>query len=72
MSNTTAREQMNAKITSMNDAQIVDALAAMNKDFYAYQPEERVVRVALLAEYESRHGGDAVDMLMDELEAALV
>ena len=54
---------MTARIQALDDAQLAEAIRILKPANDA----ERLVRAALLAEYERRHGPEAVDRLMDEL-----
>ena len=67
----TASDKLNRSIASLTDEQILSGLREVNKPWNQYTPEQRVVRARLLSEYESRHGGDAVDRLMDILDHAI-
>ncbi len=68
----TAREKLTAKAEAMTTEQIVDALTMLNREWNEYTPDQRTVRSTLLNVYETRHGGDAVDCLMDVLDDMLV
>ena len=59
-----------AKIAVLSDEMLVSVLEGIN--FKRLTPEQRTVRVAVLGEYESRFGGDALDVLMDRLEQQLI
>ena len=59
---TTARKNLNSKIASMSTDQILEAVMLIGASNVT---EQIVVRVGLLAEYERREGGPAVDVLMD-------
>ena len=54
---------MTARIRSLDDAQLDEAIRILRP----VNADQRLVRAALLAEYERRHGSEAVDRLMDEL-----
>jgi len=66
----TAEIKLNQKIESLDDKQILAALRELNGPWELRSPEKRMVRVRLLNEYENRHGGKAVDLLMDILDRA--
>lgn len=59
-----------AKISVLSDEMLVSVLDGIN--FKSLTPEQRTVRVAVLSEYESRFGGEALDVLMDRLEQQLM
>lgn len=67
---TETRRKFDAVINSMSDEAILEALRQINKPWDQFKPEERMTRAAMLGEYERRHGGDAVDALMDILDRA--
>jgi hypothetical protein len=58
----TAREQMTSRIAGMSTEQILEAVVLIGG---SDDLDKAVVRVNLLAEYERREGGAAVDALMD-------
>ena len=66
-----AASRLESRIAKMTDDEILAALTQINKEWNAYTPEERTVKSFLLKAYESRHGGDAVDALMDKLDELL-
>ena len=62
--------QLRNKTAEMPTKNIVDCLLLLNKPWDQYTADERKVRSHLLAEYEAREGGKAVDQLMDQLDVA--
>lgn len=60
-----ARAKLTAKIGTMSDDMILEALPLLDSD----KMDELIVRVELLREWEVRHGGESVDKVMDSLEA---
>jgi len=71
MNATAAKNALRLACSSMPDRAIQDLLLALEKPWDAYLPEERTVRVYLLAEFEKRQGIDAVDALMTRLEGSV-
>jgi len=66
-----AKNKLTSYISSLATEQVVAALRGLNMAWNEYAPEQRTVRSHLLSEYEQREGGEAVDALMDELDAEL-
>ena len=66
-----AREKLANACRSLTDAHILAGVKTLNMPGDQYTDDYRTVRAALLNEWERRHGGEAVDRLMDELQAAL-
>lgn len=64
-----AKLKLQNKIKALTTSQIEAALVVINKAWDKFTKEELIVRVAMLNEYEQRHGGEMVDALMDKLEA---
>ncbi len=58
------------KIATLSNEMLVSVLEGIN--FKKLTPEQRTVRIAVLREYETRLGGEAVDALMDKLEQAAI
>lgn len=64
-----AREKMTTKITTLKDNMILEMLTVMDGTWDDATPDQRVLRSELLNEWEKRHGGNSVDVVMDSLEA---
>lgn len=60
------RAKMTARISSMTDRMLYDAVRHIGGGD-GVTPEERIVRSALLVEIENRFGDDEVDRLMDSI-----
>jgi len=74
MSETTpieARRKLRDACRSLSDRQIRDGLDALNMRWDEYTEDQRTSRAYLLVEWEARHGAEAVDRLMDELEGMI-
>lgn len=62
-------KQLNAKISALDNHDLVKLIFSLNKRWDAYTPDERTVRSELLKEYERRTDGERVDAPMDELDS---
>ena len=69
---TNAQEKLTNATRTLEDKHILAGVHALNMPWDEYTDEYRTVRAALLNEWERRHGGEAVDLLMDELQAAIL
>jgi hypothetical protein len=68
MTNTTAataRQKLTTRIASLDTVEIVALVARVGGGDVT--DAERVLRTHLLAEFERREGGEAVDVLMDSI-----
>ena len=54
---------MTTRIQALDDAQLDEAIRILQP----VNADQRLVRAALLAEYERRHGPEEVDRLIDEV-----
>lgn len=64
-----AINKMKTKISGMSDDLIISVLKSMAKPWDKYTHEERMVKAYLYDEYENRNGEEAVDLLLDIIEA---
>ena len=64
-----AKAKLTNRIAKMSDTMIIAVLKDMAKPWDKYTEEERMVKAYLYDEYETRNGEDAVDMLLDVIEA---
>tara|TARA_R100001163_G_scaffold14222_1_gene13057 strand:+ start:3988 stop:4218 length:231 start_codon:yes stop_codon:yes gene_type:complete len=64
-----AKARLTNRIAKMSDTMIIAVLKDMAKPWDKYTEEERMVKAYLYDEYETRNGEDAVDMLLDVIEA---
>ena len=64
-----AKARLTNRIAKMSDTMIIAVLKDMAKPWDQYSQEERMVKAYLYDEYETRNGEDAVDMLLDLIEA---
>lgn len=64
-----AKARLTNRIAKMSDTMIIAVLKDMAKPWDKYTEEERMVKLYLYHEYETRNGEDAVDMLLDVIEA---
>lgn len=67
----TAHNMMEAKIKSLSDEKILESLRIIDGPWDTRTPEQHTVRAALLGEYETRHGGEFIDTIMNSLEATM-
>ena len=63
----TARQRMENFISDQSDEMILAAITDVSAKGERVTIDERVARAALLNEYETRNGGEAVDVLMNSL-----
>jgi hypothetical protein len=65
---TDARARMRAYVGGLTDDQLLAGVVVIGGGGYdVIGPEKARVRAELLGEYERRHGGDAVDVVMDSI-----
>ena len=64
-----AQKRLTNRISKMSNDMIIAVLKDMAKPWDKYTQEERMVKAYLYHEYEMRNGEDAVDMLLDVIEA---
>tara|TARA_R110000787_G_scaffold203112_1_gene313651 strand:+ start:364 stop:591 length:228 start_codon:yes stop_codon:yes gene_type:complete len=64
-----ARARLTNRIAKMSDKMIIACLKDMAKPWDKYTEEERMVKAYIYDQYEKRNGEDAVDMLLDVIEA---
>lgn len=64
-----AKARLTNRIAKMSDTMIIAVLKDMAKPWDKYTEEERMVKAYLYDEYETRNGEDAVDILLDVIEA---
>jgi hypothetical protein len=64
-----AKARLTNRIAKMSDTMIIAVLKDMAKPWDKYTEEERMVKAYIYDEYEKRNGEDAVDMLLDVIEA---
>jgi hypothetical protein len=62
-------DKMDAIIAGLSDEQLLAAINDMNKKYEDYTLDEHTIRSRMLNSYETRHGGEAVEVLMDKLDA---
>jgi hypothetical protein len=69
MTKKAAVTRLKNKISKMSDEMILSVLKDMAKPWDKYTSEERMVKAYLYDEYEDRNGEEAVDILLDVMEA---
>lgn len=69
MTKKAAVTRLKNKISKMSDQMILAVLKDMAKPWDKYTSEERMVKAYLYDEYEDRNGEEAVDILLDVMEA---
>jgi len=69
MTKKAAVTRLKNKISKMSNEIIVSVLKDMAKPWDKYTSEERMVKAYLYDEYEDRNGEEAVDILLDVIEA---
>ena len=69
MTKKAAVTRLKNKISKMSNEMILSVLKDMAKPWDKYTSEERMVKAYLYDEYEDRNGEEAVDILLDVMEA---
>jgi len=69
MTKEAAIQRLKNRISKMSDDMIIAVLTDMAKPWDKYSHEERMVKAYLYDQYEQRNGEEAVDILLDTIEA---